>query len=73
MIIHGMRRTVCIAIVILFPITVISGIAESHIHPGKSGVHTFFAILFILSTLAHVAISRKSLIKHFTGPVRKGT
>jgi hypothetical protein len=65
------RRTICIIMAISFLLTVITGLAESHVHPDRSGIHTVFAILFIVSTLTHVVINRKSLARHLSGPARK--
>jgi hypothetical protein len=55
-----MRRFICMAMMALFLITVISGFAESHVHPGNTGIHTVMAVLFVVSTLAHGVINRKA-------------
>jgi hypothetical protein len=60
-----MRKAVCLTMVILFIATIITGIAEGHVHPGRSGVHTVMAVLFIITALTHVAVNRKSFFRHF--------
>ena len=66
-----MRRVVCIATAVLFLLTVITGIAESHVHPGNTGVHVVMAILFIASTLAHVVVNRKPFARYLMGSAKK--
>jgi hypothetical protein len=66
-----MRRFVCISMLILFLLTVITGFAEAHVHPGQSGIHTPLAILFILSSVFHIVINRKPFARHFTGTPQK--
>jgi hypothetical protein len=68
-----MRKAVCITMIVLFLVTIFSGIAESHVHPGESGMHTFLAILFIASTLAHLAVNRKALVRYFSGQTKKAS
>ncbi len=62
-----MRRFICIAMIALFSMTIFTGFAEGHVHPGKSGIHTVLAILFVASTLAHVIINRKAFMRYFAG------
>jgi hypothetical protein len=66
-----MRRFICVSMVILFFATVITGFAEAHVHPGRSGIHTPLAILFVVSALSHGAINRKSLARHFGSAAKK--
>jgi hypothetical protein len=61
-----MRRGVCLAMGILFVVTVVSGIAELHVHPGQSGLHTVAAVLLVTITLIHVIINRKAISRYFT-------
>lgn len=61
-----MRRVVCIIMVVLFLATVITGIAESHVHPGSSGHHVFISVPFLISVCVHVWLNRKAFIKHFS-------
>ncbi|POZ59390.1 hypothetical protein C1O63_0703 [Dehalococcoides mccartyi] len=42
-----MRRVVCLSMAVLFLATIITGIAEAHVHPGNSGHHVAVAIAFI--------------------------
>jgi hypothetical protein len=67
-----MRRAVCITMVVLFLLTVITGFAESHVHPGDPGIHTVFAILFVTSILVHVVINRKAFARHFFSKAPSG-
>jgi hypothetical protein len=62
-----MRKLVCISMLFLFFATVITGFAEGHIHPGQSGIHTVLAVLFVISTVTHMVVNRKSLVRHFMG------
>lgn len=66
-----MRKIICTAMALFFLLTVFSAIAEAHVHPGSSGTHTIFAILFIVATLGHVAINRKAFVKHLVGMPKK--
>jgi hypothetical protein len=66
------RKGICLIMGILFLVTIISGIVESHVHPGNSGLHTVVAVLFIASIVIHVAINRKSFTRYFlTGSANK--
>jgi hypothetical protein len=56
---------------LFFLLTIVSAVAEAHVHPGRSGAHTVFAILFIVLTLAHVIINRKAFRKNITGTSKK--
>ncbi len=51
--------------IILFLVTVITGIAES------GGLHTGVAILFVISTLAHVIVNRKPFARYLVVTVKK--
>jgi hypothetical protein len=66
-----MRRAICIITALLFVATIITGFAGSGVHEGDGGPHTGVAIFFIISTLTHVVVNRKSLIKHLAGSVEK--
>jgi hypothetical protein len=61
-----MRRLVCITMALSFLFTVTTGFAEAHVHPGRSGVHTPLAIIFLIATLTHVVINHKAFFKHFS-------
>jgi hypothetical protein len=66
------RKGICLIMGILFLVTIISGIAESHVHPGNSGLHTVVAVLFVISIIIHVAINRKSFSRYLlTGSTNK--
>ncbi|AMU87348.1 hypothetical protein [Dehalococcoides mccartyi] len=62
-----MRRAVCISMAVLFLATIITGIAEAHVHPGHSGHHVAVAIAFIASILIHVGLNRKSFARYLSG------
>lgn len=62
-----MRKFVCISMLFLFLACIITGFAESHVHPGTSGIHTVLAILFVVSAFTHIAVNRKAFIRHFMG------
>jgi len=66
-----MRRVVCIIMVVLFLATIITAVAELHVHPGSSGHHIITAILFIAATLTHVVINRKLFTRYLLGSARK--
>lgn len=66
-----MRRTVCIIMIISFFLTIFTGIAESNVHPGQSGIHTVMAILFVISAFIHAWINRKAIVRYFTGNSQK--
>ncbi len=66
-----MRKTICIVMAVLFSVTVISGIAEAHVHPGSSGLHTIMAVLFIVSILTHIVVNRKALARYLTTPAKQ--
>jgi hypothetical protein len=66
-----MRKTVCVIMATFFLFTIITGIAESQVHPGRSGIHTVIAIFFITSTIIHIVINRKAFIKYFSGKTPK--
>lgn len=57
--------------VVLFFVTIITGFAEAHVHPGQSGIHTPLAVLFVIFSITHGAINRKALAKHFAGATKK--
>ncbi len=59
-----MRKGICLAMGILFVATVVSGIAESHVHPGKSGLHTVMALLFVAVALIHIMLNRKAISRY---------
>ena len=61
-----MRRVVGIAMAILFLATIVTGIAEGHVHPGNSGSHIVVAILFIASTITHIVINRKAFVRYLS-------
>jgi len=62
-----MRKIICIAMAVFFLFTVITGVAESHIHPGQSGSHTVISIFFVISILVHILINRKAFVRYFSG------
>jgi hypothetical protein len=66
-----MRKAVCLTMVILFFLTVITGFAESRVHPGESGVHTFLAVLFVVSAFTHAVINRKVFFRYLSGRDKK--
>jgi len=66
-----MRKVVCVTMAAFFFFTIITGIAESHIHPGHSGSHTVIAIIFIVSTLVHILINRKAFVRYFSSKTLK--
>jgi hypothetical protein len=66
-----MRKAVGILMMVFFLLTVITGLAESHIHPGRSGSHTMIAIILIVSTLVHILINRKAISRYFSGKTAK--
>jgi hypothetical protein len=66
-----MRKAVCVTMAAFFIFTVITGIAESHIHPGRSGSHTVIAVIFIVSTSVHILINRKAFFRYFSGKTLK--
>ena len=61
-----MRRVVCIIMVVLFLATIVTGIAELHVHSDSSAHHVFIAVLFFISVCVHSWLNRKALIKHFS-------
>jgi hypothetical protein len=66
-----MRKAACLTMVVLFLLTVITGFAEDHVHPGESGIHTVFSILFIVSVFIHSAINRKAFFRYLTVGIKK--
>ncbi|AAW39202.1 hypothetical protein X793_07195 [Dehalococcoides mccartyi CG4] len=52
---------------VLFLATIITGIAEAHVHPGNSGHHVAVAIAFIASILIHLVLNRKSFSRYLSG------
>jgi hypothetical protein len=68
---HQMRRFISVTMVGLLLAAIITGIAESHIHPGNSGSHTVLSILFITLTFIHIIINRKAFVRHFLGKTPK--
>ena len=66
-----MRKTVCLIMVVLFFLTIITGIAEGHVHPGRSGVHTPIAVFFIAAALTHVVVNHKPFLRYFMGLDKK--
>ncbi len=48
-----MKRVICIVMVVLFLATIITGIVESHVHPGNSGHHVFISILLLITVGVH--------------------
>jgi hypothetical protein len=66
-----MRRAICLITALLFIATIITGFAVTDVHRTDGGPHTGVAILFILATLAHVVVNRKSMIKHLIGSTKK--
>jgi hypothetical protein len=66
-----MRKIICLTMILFFVITVITGFAEAHVHPGRSGIHTPMAILFVVFILTHMIINRKSIARHMAVYPRK--
>ncbi len=66
-----MRRFVCITMMVLFLFTIVSGILEAHMHPGRAELHTGVAILFIVSALTHAVVNRKPLARYLTASTKK--
>jgi hypothetical protein len=64
---HQMRQFTSITMVGLLLAAIITGIAESHIHPGSSASHTVLSILFITLTFIHIIINRKAFVRYFPG------
>ncbi|MCF7635016.1 MAG: hypothetical protein LLF82_000494 [Dehalococcoides mccartyi] len=62
-----MRRVVCLSMAVLFLATIITGIAEAHVHPGNSSHHVAVAIAFIASILIHLVLNRKSFSRYLSG------
>jgi hypothetical protein len=66
-----MRRFVCISMVFLFFLSVVTGLAEAHVHPGDAGHHIITVILFVILALTHILINRKPFARYFTVAVKK--
>jgi hypothetical protein len=66
-----MRRIISISMAILFLVTVITGFAESHVHPGDSGHHTVISILFMLVVFAHMTLNSKTFGRYLSVPSKK--
>jgi len=66
-----MRRFICVTMVVLFLATIFSGLAESHVHYGRPGLHIFIAVLFILATLAHTIVNRRAPARNLMGAPKK--
>ena len=62
-----MRRFISITMMVLFLLTFITGLAEAHVHPGESGIHTPLAILFVVVTVVHVALNWKAMGRYLGG------
>lgn len=60
-----MRRVICIILVVLFLVTMITGIMGL-VHPDDSAHHVVISILFFVSVFAHSWLNRKALMKHFS-------
>ncbi len=67
----SMRRITSITMVVLFVISFVTGLAESHVHPGESGIHTPFAVAFGAVTIVHVILNLKPLARYFRGQPKK--
>ena len=59
-----MKRVITIIMGISFLLTVITGFAEAHVHPGESGIHTPLAIIFIAATVVHAALNFKAMRRY---------
>jgi hypothetical protein len=66
-----MRKAVFFTMGAFFVFAVITGITESHVHPGQSEGHTVITILFIVSIFLHILINRKAFMKYFAGKTLK--
>ncbi|MBN1191285.1 MAG: hypothetical protein JXA46_16135 [Dehalococcoidales bacterium] len=60
-----MRRYIPITMAGLFFAAIITGIAESHVHPDSSGSYTVLSILFVTLTFIHVMLNRKAFVRYF--------
>ncbi len=60
-----MRKVVCIIMVVLFLVTMITGIVEL-VHPDDSAHHIVISILFFVLVCVHSWLNRKALVKHFS-------
>jgi hypothetical protein len=66
-----MRRITCITMVLLFLAMLITGLAESNAHAGSAGFYTPLAILFVVSTLTHIVVNRKPMVRHLMIQAKK--
>lgn len=49
---------------VLFLVTFITGLAESHVHPGQSGIHTPLAIILFALGITHFSLNFKAFKKY---------
>jgi Kef-type K+ transport system membrane component KefB len=63
-----MRKTLTVGMLVLFILTIITGIGESRPqHTGPAVAHIMVVVLFILLVLAHAWLNRKALRRYFIG------
>jgi hypothetical protein len=61
-----MRKFLTVGMLVLFILTIITGIGESSPqHTGPAVAHIMVVVLFILSVLAHAWLNRKALRRYF--------
>jgi hypothetical protein len=66
-----MRKLISISMAVLFFVSVITGFAESHVHPGSSGHHTVFSVLFMVVVFAHMALNSRAFRSYLFSSVKK--
>jgi hypothetical protein len=71
-----MRKVIGISMVVLFLLTVITGMAELGSLAGPNslqdhgGPHIIISILFTVSTLTHIVLNRKPFVRYFMSTVK---
>ena len=66
-----MRKIISLLLAILFLAAIISGFAESHVHPGSAGHHTAISLIFAALIFFHVALNFKALTRYLIGSSKK--
>jgi hypothetical protein len=68
-----MRKALTICMLVLFILTILTGVAESNPrHAGPAVAHIGITILFIITVLTHAWVNRKAFRRYFLGSGKEG-
>jgi hypothetical protein len=66
-----MRKILMVGMLVLFILTIITGIGESSPqHTGPAVAHISIVVLLIVLVLTHTWLNRKAFRRYFAGPIR---